>query len=118
MHSQKDARASFGKIKFRQVCGDNSMHLDTRYRFRYAPSYRQSGSDRLADGPLIATIYLLFRGQDTRQVRLARVQKGSVALDRSRPFETVFTRADEDENDHDTEHFGCARILRKTVGML
>lgn len=53
-----------------------------------------------------------------RQVRLARVQKGSVALDRSRPFETEFTRADEDENDHDTEHFDCARILRKTVGML
>jgi hypothetical protein len=37
------------------------------YRFRYAPSIRQSGSDRLAGGPvLIATAYLLFRGQDTR----------------------------------------------------
>jgi hypothetical protein len=33
------------------------------YRFRYAPSYRQSGSDRLAGGPIfIATNYLLFSG--------------------------------------------------------
>jgi hypothetical protein len=36
------------------------------YRLRHAPSYPQSGSDRLAGGPfLIATKYMLFRGQDT-----------------------------------------------------
>jgi len=35
------------------------------HRFRYAPSYRQSGSDRLPGGPLIATKVMLFRGQDT-----------------------------------------------------
>lgn len=37
---------------------------------------------------------------------------------RSRPFETVFTGADEDEDDQNAEHFDCARILRKIVRML
>jgi hypothetical protein len=44
--------------------------------------------------------------------------KMRVALARSRPFETVFTRPDEDEDDQDAEHFDRARILRKIVRML
>lgn len=48
----------------------------------------------------------------------AETEKKSVALVCSRTFETEFTRADEDENDHDTEHFDCARILREIVRML
>src|ERR1700692_2885400 len=36
------------------------------YRFRYAPSIRQSGSDLLAGGPfLLATKGMLFRRQET-----------------------------------------------------